>query len=369
MSFLNTPLDGDVPLAELHPSIDPGAEINASDYQIASSQESENEAEKESPDDVKPPPFNQATGEMPSTEEFSGHYEFSLLMGVGSVNDAKNVKKSWEYSLKMNKLYVKVGSAVPVSFKINNQLDWSDLKVRALLVYDNPDDARTPVERCSSHKDPSHKSNKDCPNVNHVLCCQHRNASYERDQYSGRYSVVVALGEPQAGATYATILYMLNCKSSCEGGISRRNTSIIFTLEKNNKVCGRHVVHVRICSCPKRDMNQEQEFLSCSTSSMLSRGKKRKLDHFGPIRIKSEGYPLPSLLPPLPVSSLNSDLPPQPRYEPLNYMEHRVHLFQVRSPVHYKILLTKAYHLFNYRVSHQAAIYEGLLKNLQQQQQ
>jgi P53 DNA-binding domain len=65
-----------------------------------------------------------------------------------------------------------------------------------------------------------------------VLCCQHSGALYETDKLSGRYSVNVAIGEPQAGATFTTILYALGCKSSCDSGINRRSTSIIFTLEK-----------------------------------------------------------------------------------------------------------------------------------------
>jgi predicted RecB family nuclease len=41
-----------------------------------------------------------------------------------------------------------------------------------------------------------------------------------------------------------------------------------------------------------------------------------------------------------------------------------VYKLQVRSPAHYKILLTKAYELFKCRVTHQAAIYENLLKHV-----
>lgn len=59
----------------------------------------------------------------------------------------------------MNKLFVKVGCSVPISFKINSQLDWTGLHIRGLLVYDNPDESRKPVVRCNNHKDPNHKSN------------------------------------------------------------------------------------------------------------------------------------------------------------------------------------------------------------------
>ncbi|XP_059488245.1 cellular tumor antigen p53 [Neocloeon triangulifer] len=349
MSFSNTVTpDGAVSLAEINPTIEPI--VNENDYHLSSQESDHGEGEVI----VVPNPVNHATGEMPSLEEFPGVYDFSLLMGACTVPEYKNIKKSWEYSLPMNKLFVKVGSAVPVSFRINNQLDWSELKVRGLLVYDNPDDSRKPVERCVAHRDPNHKSNQGYPDVNHVLCCQHSNATYACDKTSGRYSVLVPLGEPQAGATYMTILYALMCKSSCEGGVARRNTSIIFTLEKNNTVVGRHVVHVRICSCPKRDMNQELEVLNSERNNPISRGKKRKMPSLatGPIRIKSEGCAFN------PAGQLfNNDVVLQPRFEPLNYME-------VRSPAHFKILLEKAYELFKYRVTHQAAIYENLLKSV-----
>ena len=52
------------------------------------------------------------------------------------------------------------------------------------------------------------------------------------------------------------------CLGSDVGGINRKPVSVIFTLEDGaGQVVGRRVVDVRICSCPKRDMQQEEERL------------------------------------------------------------------------------------------------------------
>ena len=47
---------------------------------------------------------------------------------------------------------------------------------------------------------------------------------------------------------------------SCSGGLNRRETALIFTLEDNaGKVIGRRLLHLRICTCPKRDFESEQK--------------------------------------------------------------------------------------------------------------
>ncbi len=49
------------------------------------------------------------------------------------------------------------------------------------------------------------------------------------------------------------------CLGSDVGGINRRPVRVIFTLENESReVVGRQSVDVRICSCPKRDRQQEE---------------------------------------------------------------------------------------------------------------
>ena len=54
----------------------------------------------------------------------------------------------------------------------------------------------------------------------------------------------------------------------CVGGINRRPTSVIFTLEtRDGKIIGRQGLNCRICSCPKRDKkNQEKAYIRQSIS-------------------------------------------------------------------------------------------------------
>jgi hypothetical protein len=49
------------------------------------------------------------------------------------------------------------------------------------------------------------------------------------------------------------------CLGSDVGGINRKPLKVIFTLEQGpGTVIGRYSVDVRICSCPKRDKQQEE---------------------------------------------------------------------------------------------------------------
>ena len=46
---------------------------------------------------------------------------------------------------------------------------------------------------------------------------------------------------------------------SCSGGLNRREVAVIFTLELAGNVVGRKVLPVRICTCPKRDMETDEK--------------------------------------------------------------------------------------------------------------
>jgi hypothetical protein len=67
--------------------------------------------------------------------------------------------------------------------------------------------------------------------IEYVLHTDHSKAVYEKDCTSGRHSVRVSVGPPQAGAEWVTVPYKFMCKSSCDGGMNRRLTEVIFTLE------------------------------------------------------------------------------------------------------------------------------------------
>ena len=118
---------------------------------------------------------------------------------------------------------------------------------------------------------------------------------YEEDAASRRLSVVVPFSKPQAGTNYCSHLFKFMCLGSDVGGINRKPVKLVFTLEQGpgEVVLGRDVYDVRICSCPKRDKQQEEtkfkkekakamgvaEGLARSTSALTRpSGKKRKAE-------------------------------------------------------------------------------------------
>ena len=65
---------------------------------------------------------------------------------------------------------------------------------------------------------------------------------------------------PAASSEQITKEIRFMCLSSDDGGISKRPTKVIFTLEDSEgEVLGRKVFDVRLCSCPRRDKQQEEE--------------------------------------------------------------------------------------------------------------
>lgn len=90
--------------------------------------------------------------------------------------------------------------------------------------------------------------------------CTKENSQYEGTETgyycSDRLSVVTILNDI---AKNEPLCFQFLCQNSCSGGINRKITSIIFTLEdENRQVLGKRVKHVKICSCPKRDKEKEE---------------------------------------------------------------------------------------------------------------
>ena len=96
--------------------------------------------------------------------------------------------------------------------------------------------------------------------MEHLIRVQHDAAVYECDEVSKRLSVVVPFDRPQVGTDYCVHLFKFMCLGSDVGGINRRPVRVVFTLEsaETGQVLGRTNVDVRICSCPKRDRQQEE---------------------------------------------------------------------------------------------------------------
>ncbi|XP_063229511.1 tumor protein 63-like isoform X3 [Bacillus rossius redtenbacheri] len=185
----------------------------------------------------------------PCVKKWFGQYDFNVCLCT------TNQKMGCTFSPLLNKLFTVMNYPIGIQFKCS----WArpDLYVRAVPVFLN--DVAEPVVRCLHHMRPSEETNTGFPHVDHVIRCEHDTCSYERDESSGRLSVVAPLGSPPPGSDVVSFLYRFMCKTSCQGSMNRRPIQVVFTLETPDKeVVGRDTLLVRVCSCPVRDMRKEE---------------------------------------------------------------------------------------------------------------
>ena len=159
-----------------------------------------------------------------------------------------------------------------------------------MIVYTAPGDMAMPVIRCPNHQAPEDPINQkiyDTHQIEHVIWSAENSALYEKNECSGRLSVTTPFGLPHVGSNYVAHVYKFTCIGSCAGGINRRATSILFTLEYDNQVIGRQSLSCRICSCPKRDRKTQETALMKqamihSADSLMPKSKKLKLESNSP---------------------------------------------------------------------------------------
>ena len=85
---------------------------------------------------------------------------------------------------------------------------------------------------------------------------------YLEDPASNRLSVAFPVVALAAGPEQITMEIRFMCLSSDDGGISKRPTKVIFTMEDNDgQVLGRKEFVVRICTNPKRDKKADHRNL------------------------------------------------------------------------------------------------------------
>ncbi|KAL0269887.1 UNVERIFIED_CONTAM: hypothetical protein PYX00_007472 [Menopon gallinae] len=193
-----------------------------------------------------------STGPLPAREDYPGPFSFSVLL-----DGVESTKNKWTYSRLLNKLYIVWDKIIPVQFKwIPSE---PHLVVRALPVYTDAQDMKLAVRRCLIHSSPTDASNEGFEHVKHVIRSDNPGVYYEENQESERCSVVVPLGQLQPGTGTVTVTYKFMCKTTCVTGMMRRPITVLFTLERSNgEVVGRQKLNVKICSCPKRDMQKDE---------------------------------------------------------------------------------------------------------------
>ena len=118
------------------------------------------------------------------------------------------------------------------------------------------------------------------------LSCEEEGNVRYMESGSGHTSAVLdPLPAPPPGTVATPITIRFTDLGSCAGGINRRDTAVVFTLEKDGGVVGRQVMPVRICTCPKRDKDHDERLASGQGHQegreIQPNNKKRKVTHSG----------------------------------------------------------------------------------------
>jgi len=110
-----------------------------------------------------------------------------------------------QYSERLRKLYVRMGSTCPVRFRTCPSLAVATGRrpdavdgcvIRVLAVYIKPEHVREVVTRCPNHAT-TRELNENHPAPSHLIRCEHKLARYVDDRLTGRQSVVIPHEQPQ----------------------------------------------------------------------------------------------------------------------------------------------------------------------------
>ncbi|XP_067119409.1 cellular tumor antigen p53-like [Centruroides vittatus] len=190
--------------------------------------------------------------DIPANTNWEGPYGFDI-----SFQSEENKNSNCVYSETKDKLFVDMNVACSLRVKLKKPPP-DGSKIRAMPIFSKPEFLTKVVKRCLIHSAPTNSHNDGHPAPEHLIRCDHEFAQYVDNPVTGRQSVVVPYENPQVGTDFTVYIYRFMCRSSCTGGLNRRATQAIFTLEKDGDLLGRKVLNVRICACPIRDKNLEE---------------------------------------------------------------------------------------------------------------
>lgn len=186
-------------------------------------------------------------------------------------------KSSWMFSSRLNKVFVKMGQ--PCTFNVSYQAGGGfQPQVRAMLVCSSLEDMYQPIYRCENHRG-NDRSNPNLSSsvIAHVMRCFNPSVQYVGAEqgvaFKDRLAVVIPLAAtaPDQVVTSNVSLEFV-CQNSCRI-INRRPTAIIFTLEDGHgQILGKKSLHLKVCSCPKRDKQKEEETLAPATKRKSDAG-------------------------------------------------------------------------------------------------
>lgn len=188
------------------------------------------------------------------------------------LNGESSGKSSWMFSSRLNKVFVKMGQ--PCTFNVSYLVPaggFPQMQVRAMLVCSSLEDMYQSIYRCENHRG-NDRSN---PNLSkeviaHVMRCFNPSVRYVGTEqgvaFKDRLAVVVPLDTNAVDQVVTSNVSLeFVCQNSCRI-INRRPTAIIFTLEDGHgQILGKKSLHLKVCSCPKRDKQKEEETLAPAT--------------------------------------------------------------------------------------------------------
>ncbi|XP_070490584.1 cellular tumor antigen p53 [Chironomus tepperi] len=190
--------------------------------------------------------------QLPTLEDMSENdWMFDMQLKSESGN-----KTSWLYSASLNKVFVKINTPLNVYPAFIRQNINSDLYIRAMIVYSSQNDLPEPVKKCPNHKE---KSN-DC-HADHILRCDNSGSIYSGIENGKVFEEKLAVIVPMKSiASNEPLKLTFTCQNSCSGGMNRKSTSLVFTLEDQfQNVLGRKCMHFKVCSCPRRDKEKDEQ--------------------------------------------------------------------------------------------------------------
>lgn len=218
---------------------------------------------------------------LPMLEDFETPWDFGI-----DLNSENSGKTSWMFSTKLNKVFVKINSHFNIYPKYEVQNRGEELFLRCMIVYTSPNEINEPVSKCPNHRDQAKRENIDKPE--HILRCSTKDTAYVGKEDGKLFRDKLAIVIPMKNvAVNEPIKLSFTCQNSCSSGMNRKATSLVFTLENvYGELFGRHVLHFKVCSCPKRDKDKDEK----ETKTVKLMPKKRKLESTAPSTSKKIAF-------------------------------------------------------------------------------
>lgn len=188
--------------------------------------------------------------------DWPGDYQFSL--GLPDYTRPRDP----QYSNNLNKLYICQNSSVTVKLFFTNSAPLTPVfSLKVAMVFTSPDHSSQSVTVCYQHSRTSAGKLKD-PLSPHLMRVSSElvETKYLQFKDTGKHLVVLDPLPSYHGADqFIPVTVKFTDLGSCPGGINRRDTAVVFSLEVEGVPVGRRVLPVRVCTCPKRDREHDEK--------------------------------------------------------------------------------------------------------------